>query len=802
MNDLRLAARHLFKSPGFTVVAVVTLAVGVAATASLFSVIKSLVLDPLPYPDSQRVGQIWAKNAGAILDFMPLSTPDFLDLQEQLTSFEAIGAFSPRRFNLGGDKPESVEGALCTPGVFPAFGVAPLLGRWFTAEDVASRDGASVVIISHALWRQRFAANPGCLGRSLRLDGRDYIVVGVMPEQFELLSMWTRDRTLSLWLPLALSRADRNRGNLWMSSVARLKPDASPDRARAELEAAGGRLATLAPDTNARRTFWFMPLQQGLGGLPALRISVLLGAGWTLLVLAGQNVAAMMLARGISRQSEIAVRIALGASRLRIVRLVLAESLLLAALAGGLGFLLTVWAMDALEAILPAAVMPRSGLIIDGWLLGCIAFLAVLIVQMAGLAPALLASKTNVVSGLKEAGVGHSSARKTQGRLRRLVIAQIAIALLLVSIATQLSGTYRQMVASSRSLVSDQIVTAAVAVKGAKYDHRARVAFWDRFVAITAALPGVTEAGLTTKLPFDGGVSMQMLTDEQVFDPMKPVPYVEVSYVSPRFFSALSVIPLQGRPLAADDFRASRRSVVINRAMARHYWPNQNPIGRRLRPAQAGTTWAAEVVGVIDDVRQVAERPAKPEMYFPYTDEPREEAFLVVRIAPGLPVPLAAIREELRRIDPDLALAGVQSMQALFDKSGRVISVVTTVVDGLTVAILGLAALGLYGTLSFTFARRRRDIGVRLALGAAPGDIVRLIVRQALVWVAIGAAIGTTGSWLLGRATRAMLADATPVDLPQLGTSIAIVLAAAAVASFLPARRATRVNPVEALRAE
>ena len=339
MNDLRLAARHLFKSPGFTLVAVVTLAVGVAATASLFSVIKSLVLDPLPYPDSQRVGQIWAKNAGAILDFMPLSTPDFLDLQEQLTSFEAIGAFSPRRFNLGGDKPESVEGALCTPGVFPAFGVAPLLGRWFTAEDVASRDGASVVIISHALWRQRFAANPGCLGRSLRLDGRDYIVVGVMPEQFELLSMWTRDRTLSLWLPLALSRANRNRGNLWMSSVARLKPDASPDRARAELEAAGGRLATLAPDTNARRTFWFMPLQQGLGGLPALRISVLLGAGWTLLVLAGQNVAAMMLARGISRQSEIAVRIALGASRLRIVRLVLAESLLLAALAGGLGFL-------------------------------------------------------------------------------------------------------------------------------------------------------------------------------------------------------------------------------------------------------------------------------------------------------------------------------------------------------------------------------------------------------------------------------------------------------------------------------
>lgn len=802
MSDLSFAARHLLKSPGFTFVAVGTLAVGIAATASLFSVIKGLVLDPLPYPDSHRVGQVWGKNVGAILDFTPLSTPDFLDLEEQLTSFEAIGAFTPRRFNLGGDKPESIEGALCTPGVFPAFGVAPLLGRWFTAEDVANKDGAAVVIISHALWQQRFAASPDCLGQSLRLDGRDFIVVGVMPKQFELLSMWTRDRTLSLWLPLALTRADQNRGNLWMSSIARLKPDASADQAKAELEAAGGRIAKLAPDTNARRTFWFMPLQQGLGGLPALRISVLLGAGWTLLVLAGQNVAAMMLARGISRQSEIAVRIALGASRLRIVQLVLAESLLLAALAGGLGFLLTLWAMDALGAILPATVMPRSGLVIDGWLLGCIAFLSVLIVQMAGLAPALLASKTDVVSGLKEAGVSHSSARKTQRRLCRLVIAQIAMALLLVSIATQLSGTYRQMVASSQSLVSDQIVTAAVAVKGTKYDGNARAAFWDRFVAATAALPGVSEAGLTTKLPFDGGVSMKMLTDEQVFDPTNPVPFVEVSYVSPHFFSALNAALLQGRLLAESDFRASRRSVVINRAMARHYWPGQDPIGRHLRPAQAGTTWAAEVVGVIEDIRQVAERPAKPEMYFPYTDEPREEAFLVVRTSPGLPVPLAAIREELRRINPDLALAGVQSMQALFDKSGGVISVITSVVDGLTVAILGLAALGLYGTLSFTFARRRRDIGVRLALGASPQDIVQLVLRQALIWVAVGAAIGSAGSWLIGWATRAMLADATPVDLLQLGLSIAIVLVSAAVAAFLPARRATRVNPVEALRSE
>lgn len=802
MSDLRFAFRSLAKTPGFTVVAVATLAVGIAATASLFSLIKGLVLDPLPYPESQRVGQVWAKSTGAVLDFKPLSTPDFLDLQEQLTSFEAFGTFTPRRFNLGGDRPESIEGARCTPGVFPAFGVPPLFGRWFTADDVASEAGAAVVVLSHGLWQQRFAGDPDCLGQTLRLDGRDFTIIGVMPKEFELLSMWTRDRVLRLWIPLALSRTNTNRGNLWMASIARLKPGISADHADAEMQGVADRIRKLAPDTNARRTFWFMPLQQGLGGLPALRVSVLLAAGWSLLALAGQNVAAMMLARGISRQPELSVRIALGASRWRVMRLVLAESVLLAAMSAGAGFLLTLWCQDALSAALPAAVMPRSGLVVDGWLLGCLAFLVVLVVQSSGLAPALLASRTDVLGGLKEGGISHTTARKTQRRLQRLVVAQIAIAILLVSVATQLSGTYRQMLASSRSLMSGNIVTAAIAVKGSNYDGGRRAAFWDRYIGAVAALPGVIDAGVTTKLPFDGGVSITILTDDQSFDPEVSLPWVEISHVTPGFFAAIRADLRQGRLLDESDARAHRRSVVINRAMAERYWPGQNPIGCRVRPAHPGSSWAAEVIGVIDDIRQVAERPAKPEMYYSYCDDPHEEAFLVIRTAAGVPVAVDALREELRRIDPDLALADVQSMQHLFEKSGGVISVVTSVVDGLTVAILGLAALGLYGTLSFTFARRRRDIGVRIALGARPRSIIVLVVRQAVVWVGIGTAIGAVGSWLLGRGMQALLADASPVSMLQLGISIAIVLAAAAFASWLPARRATQVSPVDALRAE
>ena len=293
-----------------------------------------------------------------------------------------------------------------------------------------------------------------------------------------------------------------------------------------------------------------------------------------------------------------------------------------------------------------------------------------------------------------------------------------------------------------------------------------------------------------------------VLTDDESFDPAKSLPYVEVSYVSPHFFPAVNAALLQGRFLTESDSLERRHSVVVNRAFARRYWPGQNPIGRRIRPAQSGSSWAAEVVGIVDDVRQVAERPAQPEMYYPYADEAHAEAFLVVRTAAGLPVPLDAIREELRRIDPDLALAEIQTMQHQFDKSGGVISVVTSVVDALSVAILGLAALGLYGTLSFTFARRRRDIGVRLALGAAPRDIALLVLRQALVWVGIGAVIGTAGSWLVANATRAMLEDASPVDLLSLSASVVIVMIVSALASWLPVRRATRVDPMTALRAE
>jgi predicted permease len=801
-KDFRLAGRTLLRNRGSSVVAVVTLAIGMAATASLFSLVNGLLRDPPPYPDAERLTAVRRHNIEASLDYLPMTSTDVLDLQDRAKSFSELGAFSVRRFNIGGEHAEAVEGALCTAGLFRTLGVQPLHGRWFLPEDEAGENTAAV-ILSHALWQQRFGADPKCVGRTLRLDGRDHLIVGVMPEGFTILSMLTRTKSLGLWSLLSLRRDANDWTGYWLSGIARLKPGVTTGQAAEEVKAIARQLAEADPNRDAHKTFWSIPLALELGGLPALRVSALLAAGWTLLALAAQNVAGMMLARGIGRQPEIAVRLALGARRGHILRLVLMESLLLSMLASIGGFVLTLWGQTILTNILPAEVMPRTGLHVDASLLGCIAVLTLISTQMAGFAPAMLASKTDVVGSIKDGGGSSGPARKTQRKLRNLVVGQVAIALLLLSVALQLSSTYRNMLGGSRAMITESILTAAVTAKGPAYrTEESRVALWKRLCENCAALPGVREAGVTSKLPLEGGISSTVLIDDEAYNSATSYPWIDESFVSPGFFPAIGARLIQGRWFTPADEYHEAQVVVINRAMARRYWPGQDPIGRRIHQAQSGQGWSREVVGVIEDVRQVAERPAQPEMYFPFACAAIPESFLVVRMAASLPAPVEAIRQELGRIDGDLALGNVRTLGALFESQGRVLAVITSVVDVLTVAIIALAALGLYGTLSFHFARRRRDIGVRLALGAAPKDIVRLVLKQAVVWVTVGLAVGMAGAWLMSSVLRRALEDASPFNVAEVALGAGIILCVALLAAWLPARRATKVDPLTALRAE
>ena len=801
-KDFLLAARTLRRNPGFSTLAIATLAIGIGATASLFSVVNGLLRDPLPYPEPGRLAAVWRKNVDAALDYTPLTTSDVLDLQERAKSFADLGAFNVHRFNLGGERAEALEGALCTAGLFRALGVQPLHGRWFLPEDEAGDNTASV-ILAYGLWKQRFGGDPKVIGRTIRLDGRDQTVVGVMPEHFEVLSMWTRTRPLSLWSLLSLRRGAGDSSSYWLATIARLKPGVTTGQVTDELKTRARQIVEANPGRDPHMTFWSTPLPIELGGLPLLRVSALVAAGWTLLMLAAQNVAGMMLARGIGRQPEMAVRLALGARRSHILRLVLMESLLLSLLAAAGGFLLTLWGQSVLTGILPIEVMPRAGLHVDAPLLISIVVLTLISTQMTGLAPAMLASKTDVVGSIKEGGASSGLARKTQRKLRNLVVGQIALALILVSVALQFARTYRGLLGSSRAMVSDSILTAAVAVKGPAYrSQEARVAFWKRFLDRCANLPGVREAAVTSELPLEGGSASTVLLDDEAYNPGTSYPWIAEAFVSPNFLPAIGARLIQGRGFTPADETSRTQVVVINRAMARRYWPGQDPIGRRIRPAQSDPGWSREVVGVIEDVRQVADRPARPEMYFPYAYAALPESFLVARMAAGLPTPVEAIRRELGRIDGDLALANVRTLCSVVQSHGRVLAVITSVLDVLTVAIIGLAGLGLSGTLSFHFARRRRDIGVRLALGAAPRDIAWLVFRQAAVWVTVGLGIGAAGAWMTSSAMSRMLEDTRSGDLVGVAVGAAVVFGVALLAAWLPARRAMNVNPVDALRAE
>jgi predicted permease len=801
-KDFLLAARTLRRNRGFSVVAITTLAIGIGATASLFSVISGVLRDPLPYPEPGRLASVWRKEISAVLDYTPLTSSDVLDLQERAKSVAEIGAFSVHRFNLGGDHAEAVDGALCTAGLFRTLGVQPLYGRWFQPGDEAG-DNTAAVILSYGLWKQRFNSDPAVVGRTLRLDGRDQTIVGVMPDGFAVLSLWTRTKPLALWSLLSLRRNAGDGGSYWLGAIARLKPGVTSSQWSQELKAVALQISEANPNLDQHRTFWSAPLAIELGGLPALRISPLLAAGWTLLVLAAQNVAGLMLARGIGRQPEMAVRLALGARRGHILRLVLMESLLLSLLAAAGGFLLTVWGQTLLAGILPIEAMPRTGLHIDGSLLACIAVLTVISMQMAGFAPAMLASRTDVVSGIKDGGASSGPARKTQRKLRNLVVGEIAMALLLLSVALQFSRTYRGLLKSTQAMAFESTLTAGVAVKGPAYQSEdARNAFWKRFLQRCASLPGVSEAAVTSELPLDGGSASAVLIDDEAFNPAKSYPWISQAFVSPGFFPAIGARLVQGRRFTQEDEAGRAQVVVLNQAMALRYWPGQYPIGRRIRPAQSGRGWSREVVGVIEDVRQNADRPARPEMYFPFSDAAIPESFLVVHMAAGVPPPVEAIRRELARINADLALANVRTLGSLFQSQGRVLSVITSVLDVLTVAIIGLAALGLYGTLLFYFARRRRDIGVRVALGASQRDIAHLVLEQAARWVAVGLVVGAAGAWMISSVMRRVLEDASPFDISGVSLGACVVFAVALLAAWLPARKAMNVNPIEALRAE
>jgi putative ABC transport system permease protein len=810
LADLRYALRLWTKRPAFTVVVVATLALGIGANSAIFSVVDAALLQPLPYRQPAGLVAIYSQFPTLGFDKFWISPPEFLELRRWATSFDEVGAYRTGRVNVsGGDEPQRVRSAIASASLFRALGVDAELGRYYgEEEDVAG--AAPVVLLGHDLWQRSFGGDRGLVGKSVTVDGAPRTVVGVMPAGFDV-----ADSHVEVWEPLALDPADPGgRGSHYLYLIGRLKAGVTLAQARLELAGLLNRWAEEFPDTHVprpeRHPLIYLSLLDDLVGAARPAMLLLAGAVGLVLLIACANVANLLLARAESRQREVAVRTALGAARGRLVRQFLAESVLLALVGGAVGVVLAVWGVNAVLAANPEGVVRVEHIGLDGKVLAFTFAVALATGLLFGLAPALHARSRTFFNPLREGG------RATVGRRRRLfraalVVAEVALAAVLVIGAGLLLKSFWTLGHVDPGFEPAGALTLQLSLPESSYPEAADTyGFFQRLLAGLGSLPGVAEASAMTGLPPLRDVNANDTEFEGVPGPPDGPPQ-NVDYyqfVNLGYFRTMGVPLVRGRAFRTEDVGGAPVAVVDQR-LAQVFWPDSDPIGKRLRPPYGDDTPWFTVVGVARDVKQGGlDRPAGTELYF--LSDQVEKAFsyplrtrnVVVRTA-GDPLALSgAVREEVRRLDPALPIAGLQTLEQAVSGSITGSRFLALLVGIFALLALTLAAVGTYGVLSYSVEERRHEVGVRMALGARAGGVLRLILGQGLALVCLGLVLGLAGSWALHRLLASVLFAVAPSDPATLAVVTALLLAVALAACLVPARRATRVDPVISLRAE
>ena len=797
LQDLRYATRRLLKSPGFASVAVGALALGIGANTAIFSVVNSVLLRPLPYPAPEQLVQLWESRPQQNMPRVEIAPHEFLAWADQCRSFQRLAATDVAEYNLTGrGEPERVTGALVTAGYFPLLGVAPAQGRAFLEEE--DRPGASnVVVLGHELWQNRFNSDPSVVGQTVSLDGVACAVVGVLPRGFRL------PGGAALARPIAFSSEDRAQpGSHFLNVFGRLKDGVTLAQAEAEMAAVAARVEQSLGGTNVGHRVAVVSLHEQVAGGARTSLLVLLGAVALVLLIACANVANLLLARAAARRREVAVRAALGASRWRIVRQLLAESLLLSGLGGAVGLLLAVWGVDLLVGLDPTGVQRAGEVKLDWRVLAFTFGLSLLTGLLFGLAPALQASKTDFVESLKEGG--RSGQGLARSRLRgALVVAEVALTLVLLVGAGLLLKSFGRLLAVDPGIDPHNVLTMDVALPPAKYAEPQRItAFYERLLQEAAALPGVRAAGAVSVLPLAGDDSSNFVRIEGRA-PLPPGQALRAGRrnVSADYFRAIGIPLKRGRAFTPADTAEAQRVLVINEAMARSFFAGEDPVGKRVRTGDK-SPWV-EVVGVVGDVRHRGlDVDTRPEMFFPQLQTPSRQMTLVVRAA-GDPEALAApLRERVRAIDPDQPVGNVKTMEAWLSESVASRRFSAAVLGVFAAVAAGLAALGLYGVVSYSVAQRTHEIGLRVALGARPRDVLRLVIGQGMSLTLIGVAVGVAAALALTRVMSGLLFGVGATDAGVFVTVPLLLAAVAMLACYVPARRATKVDPMVALRYE
>jgi putative ABC transport system permease protein len=803
LQDIRYGVRALAKNLSFTTVAVIALALGIGANTAIFSVVNAVLLRPLPFKDPSRLIMIWEDASFAGFPHNTPSAADFLDWQNQNQSFSQMSAIERASFNLtnSGD-PERLDGRRVSGNFFNMLGVEPQLGRHFTAAE--DKAGAShVVMLSNALWQRRFASDPGVVGKQLMLNGESYTVVGVMPPSFQ----FPTSEDL-LWTPLAFTNQEAtNRGRHYLQVVGRLKDGVTEPQAQAEMSTIASRLEQQYPRTNTRVGITLVPLHDELVGDIKSPLLLLLGAVAFVLLVACANVANLLLARGAVRQKEIATRVALGASRWRLARQFLTESLLLSLLGGLIGVMLAAVAVYLLRSLIPAGISQADLVGIDLRVLGFTLLISLVTGIVFGLAPITQASNFNLNETLKEGGRDSSAGSRGHRTRSLLVVGEVAISLVLLIGAGLLVNSFIRLSTMNPGFRTDHLLTMNVVLPDTKYrEDSAKIGFYDDLVQRVESLPGVKSAAVINSIPLVlQGDSFDISIEGRPEYTPDTRPEITTRAISAHYLKTMGIELLKGREFNEHDRADSTPVAIISKTMAQRLWPNEDPVGKRLKPGslQSNDPWI-EVVGIAGDVRQLKLNvDPKLQMYLPYSQflffAPRH---LVVNTEVE-PLSLAGtLRNTVWQIDRDQPVSNVSTMADVMSESVARQRFTMLLLAILAALALVLAAVGIYGVMSYSVAQRTHEIGVRMALGASTAAVLKLAISQGLRLVTIGLVIGLVIAFLLTRVMSTMLFGVTATD-PMTFLIISFVLiAVAAFASYVPARRAAKVDPLVALRYE
>jgi putative ABC transport system permease protein len=796
LTDMRYGLRQLTKTPGFTIVAVLTLAVGIGATTAIFSVINGVVLRPLPFAQPERLVRV--------LELVPqygrfaVAPANFLDWRERNRVFERIAAYNGgTETYVGSDGPERIPMAFVSWDTFELLGVRPALGRGFDKREDAPKQN-TVAVLSHGMWQRRFGGDPGAVGRTITLSGTPVTIAGVMPAGF-----YFPTRNVEYWRPIALNPANAPRGAHYIAVIARLKPDVSVVQSGADMRTIAQQLAAQYPDASGGESAEVVEMQELIVGPVRPMLMTLLAAVALVILIACANVANLLLVRASVREKELAIRAALGAGRRRLVVQMICESIVLALAGGACGVVLAYLAIAPIQTLGAGSVPRVAEITIDRAVIAFALAATIATGLLFGLAPAWQAARGNVGAALKDTGRSTVSARSHRLRAA-LLVGEVALSLVLLVGAALLLRSFSRLTNVDPGFEADRVLSFAVALPATTYPRAQHVtAFFDRLLERLRTLPGVEAAGMVQQIPIRGDYVLSVMIDRR--PPVRPseAPSANYRVVSPGYFKALGIPVRRGRDFTArDDTATAPKVALVDEAFVQRHFPGEEPLGRGLDMGN-GTDGYYEIVGVVGNVRHEGLGAAPhPTMYVPYTQDPFSMMTVMVRTSGNPEAFAASARQAVREIDGNLPAFAIAPLTSVITESVAQRRFTMLLIALFALVALFLAAVGLYGVVAYAVSQRTQELGLRMAIGAQRGDVLRMVLGNGMKLALIGVVIGLGGALALAKYTSSMLFEVTPFDPWSYAATAALLLAVAALACYMPARRATTVDPVVALRAE